>query len=559
MDIDGETSQERKDFLTQLPDDDFGSVRERRDFGPMDIQLHPILPSPYRDASFSGLTGWRYYPTAHEEDRLCLGDDFEGRPSTEMVIPDSWNDRIIDHSQATPSAKRQLDKLRSWEISKQRRTSLASREHFQNIPMSGDDPVSSSANPASAKDLTDHAPANVNNLKKNAPTKIACLEGATVVTASTASTAASSRTTVSAKTPAGGTATDLVPKQELFFLYQQRPRKVHIKGSDYLTWGNDKVVQDILYTSAFVCPITKEVFLAGSYGGVDVKEGSFYWYSTKKVAEHAAAARAWDCWNVREGRQKQKPMSRETPYFKQDAPELPMYEFPPEIREKVQAFQKEQAKLEEEIKNDPTPPSHRCDDRGNISRGKSKQREHDRCQGGAWNKNGGRGRWDRQSGGYQRYQRYDERAYFTPLQTEQRQGYRLEQNAAVSSYSAGYDSYSDAYNDRRHVAFDHLIEQGTGIHSTGGGDSRHAYSGGSQDASGSHTIRNFGDQNQSSQDYRHAGWQQNRRNSAGGLPHRDETAQDDQGPIRLRRLQEIYNNDDSTYPPPSQNDHSEEW
>ena len=106
-------------LLSQLPNDDFGTVRERRFSSPMDITRTPILPSPFRDHSFSPLTGFRYYPTANPHDRLSI--KVEGVPSTSMIIPDAWNDRKVDHSRAIESTRRQLEKLEALERYKRRK------------------------------------------------------------------------------------------------------------------------------------------------------------------------------------------------------------------------------------------------------------------------------------------------------------------------------------------------------------------------------------------------------------------------------------------------------
>lgn len=531
MDIDdGETSQPPKVRLSQLPEDDFGTVRERRDFGPMDTPLHPILPSPYRDASFSALTGWRYYPTANEVDRLGIGNDWGVKPSTQMVIPDSWNDRVIDHSKAAESTRRQLEKLKAWEDSKRRRISspfCGGDSTSQDIAMSEDSPSAKSTQGKDPKKSTPAAPA--------ATTKTCASGDATVVTASTSSTANTLATTSTASSTV--LATDVVPKQELFFFYQKWPRKVHLKGTDYLTWGNEKPVQDLLYSSAFVCPITKEIFLAGRYGDTCVQQGGLAWYSTKKVAEHAAAARAWDCWNVREGRHHEKQLSLETPYTKEDAPELPFNKLPAEMRLKIQEIRKEQAKLEEEKKNKPPSPPRQYYDRGSSSnRGTSNGRDYDRRQGVDWNNNRGRGRWEKDSSSYQRQQRHNGRGYNAGPQ----RGY---------GYSSGHDNTHYAYNHMQ-AGVSQQRGQNAGNYSTGyggpsapyPGDRHHAsnfqqrqpnaavgnYSTG-YDGSYSQRTSNGGNYNHTAQEYAQGAWQQDERSSS-GLPPLDAPSQHDDCP-----------------------------
>jgi hypothetical protein len=360
MDMDTETSpstiEQRDGVLSELPKDDFGTVRERRDFGPLEVSLLPILPSPFRDLSFSGLTGWRYHPTAYEEDRLQMGRLLEGRPSNRMVIPDSWNDRVIDHSAAVESTRRQFEKLNSLvENTKRRKVNDSESDSDLLEPMEETKPpelpptqpvpvpVPITTTPFNNAAIEDH---DMETTESSKPDSIPT-EEATVVTASTASTITEGASTNSPNPAVDLAGSDVIPKQELYFLYGKKPRTVQIKASDYLTWDNGKPVQSVKFTSAFVCPITKEIFLAKSYGDPSSfeKEGGIYWYPKKNMAEYAAAARAFDCWNLREQRHDKKRLSLEAPYSVEDAPELPIHQFPPPIREKVLAIQEERAAL----------------------------------------------------------------------------------------------------------------------------------------------------------------------------------------------------------------------
>lgn len=342
--------QRQRDGLSELPKDDFGTVRERRDFGPLEVSLLPILPSPFRDLSFSGLTGWRYHPTAYEEDRLTMGRLLEGRPSNRMIIPDSWNDRIIDHTAAIESTRRQFEKLNSVENSKRRKVNSAETETESTLleeirPSASILPTTELVpfeTPAMNVEVDDH------DMESSKPDSIPT-EEATVVTASTSSTNTDVASVTTMINPALDLAgPDVIPKQELYFLYGKKPRTVQLKASDYLTWDNGKPVQSVKFTSAFVCPITKEIFLAKSYGDPSSfeKDGGIYWYPKKNLAEHAAAARAVDCWNLREGRHDKKRLSLEIPYSVEDAPELPISQFPTLLREKVMAIQREKADLD---------------------------------------------------------------------------------------------------------------------------------------------------------------------------------------------------------------------
>lgn len=81
------------------------------------------------------------------------------------------------------------------------------------------------------------------------------------------------------------------------------------------------------FSAIFVCPISCEVFLAGRYGSSYEENGSIIWYSKKSLAEHAAAARAYDCFILREGDmttlQQRKQLGRDQPYHERSEEPLP--------------------------------------------------------------------------------------------------------------------------------------------------------------------------------------------------------------------------------------------
>ena len=323
-------------LLSQLPNDDFGTVRERRFSSPMDITRTPILPSPFRDHSFSPLTGFRYYPTANPHDRLSI--KVEGVPSTSMIIPDAWNDRKVDHSRAIESTRRQLEKLEALERYKRRKVigedTTALPDFAFNLNLSPGE--TTSAVPAEHIEPTIEKP--MTNKKVGPP-----LDGQTRTTvASTCSDTITTTDTRSVEQIADHPrlSRKVVPKQELYFLYGKKPFKVQLSGSDYLTWDNGKAGPDIRYTSAFVCPVTNEIFLSARY--IDTprdQHDGLNWYTKKTFAEHAAAAIAWDCWHLREGRHPKESMSLDSPYFESDEPYLPVSHFPAAIQEKVKAIQ----------------------------------------------------------------------------------------------------------------------------------------------------------------------------------------------------------------------------
>jgi hypothetical protein len=103
-----------------------------------------------------------------------------------------------------------------------------------------------------------------------------------------------------------------VPKAALHSVYGRPPRRKVISQENYYTWHNSDAPHLLKFTSIFVCPLTGECFASGRYG-----DPAFYyqhstrnatsgssafvtWYSKKTLAEHGAAARAFDCIASRE-------------------------------------------------------------------------------------------------------------------------------------------------------------------------------------------------------------------------------------------------------------------
>jgi hypothetical protein len=82
--------------------------------------------------------------------------------------------------------------------------------------------------------------------------------------------------------------------------------------SDPYTYWNDKNPKDNLlrHTCAFRCPRTDEIFFSGRYGNpnrYEVREEisngipiEVVWYTKKKYAQHAVAARVLDCYSYRD-------------------------------------------------------------------------------------------------------------------------------------------------------------------------------------------------------------------------------------------------------------------
>lgn len=92
------------------------------------------------------------------------------------------------------------------------------------------------------------------------------------------------------------------PKNALHAIYGKYPRNVRTEKADYFTWSEGPLHERI-FSSIFVDPVTGEIFPTGRYGDftahvtkVDPRTGLLCIYYKKKIlAEHGAAARAYDC------------------------------------------------------------------------------------------------------------------------------------------------------------------------------------------------------------------------------------------------------------------------
>jgi hypothetical protein len=94
--------------------------------------------------------------------------------------------------------------------------------------------------------------------------------------------------------------------------YSAKYKLIQLTSSSYTCW-NDRNPKDHLlrHTCAFRCPRTSEVFLSGRYGNpskYEVREEmsnlgvpiEVIWYTKKKYAQHAVAARVLDCYSYRD-------------------------------------------------------------------------------------------------------------------------------------------------------------------------------------------------------------------------------------------------------------------
>jgi len=102
------------------------------------------------------------------------------------------------------------------------------------------------------------------------------------------------------------------------------------KLKDYFTtWTNGAKSHELKFTCIFTCPMTGEHFACGSWmngGEVDHVEDQIFWYKNKKQAMNAAAAKALDCFSLRECHgTDMTPIRRcqDAPVSEEDAPVLP--------------------------------------------------------------------------------------------------------------------------------------------------------------------------------------------------------------------------------------------
>ena len=202
---------------------------------------------------------------------------------------------------------------------------------------------------------------------------------------STASPSSSNNNNPLAKQPWLPNKTMGVPKSALSAWYNQKPRHCQLSKDCFISWNNGGLAHQLKFTSVFVCPLTGEIFASGRYGetveyktSMDEGNGAeIVWYSeypivcvgriplvscfvanapglldvpthtdTKKLAEHGAASRAYDCFSYRQyfgTGMNSVHLGTEQPYLPKEQaqrlnqpgpPQLPT--LPPNVENKVQ-------------------------------------------------------------------------------------------------------------------------------------------------------------------------------------------------------------------------------
>jgi len=194
--------------MEQPPRDEFGPVRDRRDFEPLQLPLKRILPCPSRELSFSIRGGcWRYTPSMAFSDRLGSIRESSATPSTTIAIPSAWRD---GNSSSSSHSRADDDECRT----RKRLTGLNLGEQMKRPR------------------IADSAEENASSHREGKST--ICRTTATVVSESTLSSSSTGK-----KTTFNGTTSvvsDVVPKAALYSLYGKR--KTQIANKQYLTWNN---------------------------------------------------------------------------------------------------------------------------------------------------------------------------------------------------------------------------------------------------------------------------------------------------------------------------------
>jgi hypothetical protein len=145
--------------------------------------------------------------------------------------------------------------------------------------------------------------------------------------------------------------TSSVPKAALHSVYGRPPRRKVISQENYYTWHDSGPPHLLKFTSIFCCPLTGECFASGRYG-----DPAFYyqhsstsasgssafitWYNKKALAEHGAAARAFDCIASREnvGDEGIETLGTDRPYPYEQSPHMSV-SVPDNIRQAIRHAQ----------------------------------------------------------------------------------------------------------------------------------------------------------------------------------------------------------------------------
>lgn len=369
--------------------------------------LRQTLPSPFRELEFFPRTGWNYCPSTRNTpgyDRLgqrrlrrrrnkehirneysedTSTSNFIPGSSTKMIFPPSWTS-IFSSGMNANNIKISNDKSGSHNP----KPPTPGGEHNTGTDIKSNNSNKNDKN----EDNSDHDEIHPSDQKRLKLSN----DDATVVTISTAGESSSCTVNSSKKNESTASSMSslssgahiekqqgkqqthkdkpstkigsLPPKASLYQWYGKKPRKIQLKAAEqYVTWDNGRMSHEQLFTSVFICPITKEAFLAGPWSGNGEvategvakasdsgnrnknsktsfialpDEDGIYWYPRKTMAEHAVAARACDCLLMREGINiDDGRMGGLVPYWPSQRPTWPLNRIPNRILECLPLYQ----------------------------------------------------------------------------------------------------------------------------------------------------------------------------------------------------------------------------
>jgi len=374
-------------FFDEYDDDIcYGRVRDEPNY--MVSSLRPMLPSPIRELSFLPRAGWNYQPSTRNAPSLDrLGSGIAERTTKATISGKGQRqrgrrrskDNISDHSEDTstsdcypkPSTKMIIPASYTSTLSTDKR---GNNENGNN-PSNKKRPKLSY--PSSTATVVTNSTAGGSSFSTN-NTVIVSLDSETLREEQ------KDDQVLKALPPSVGTIPiqqkqkqqqqqqqqskssakigSMPPKAALYQWYGKKPRKIQLKAVQYIIWDNGRMTHEQLFTSLFICPTTKEAFLAGPWNGTTGEgatedaaaattiDGSknknstvlpdkdgLYWYPRKIMAEHAVAARAWDCLLMREGGNLDGSRLGELePYWPSQRPAMPLNRIPARILETLQ-------------------------------------------------------------------------------------------------------------------------------------------------------------------------------------------------------------------------------
>eukprot|EP00980_Cylindrotheca_fusiformis_P026454 scaffold16189_cov125-Cylindrotheca_fusiformis.AAC.10 len=343
------------DDKKSIADEDYGPVRDRRDFHPLEVCLRPILPCPSRELTFTNRTGWRYSPFVPFSDRLGGSRSFQDGSSTNMSIPDSWQESRTGSlcTEMTDSDQQNVDtprkRLQELSISKGKGKIKKQRVNDK-MSMTVETSATAESHPTHESwndrigintdaTMVSESTSSTNSFRK-------CDEAGMFPTSlgngagNNFGTEQSTLPMAKFWKPTDIPTCDTIPKAAMCALYGKKPRKTQLSNKQYLTWNDGGKSHELMFTSIFLCPITHEAFLAGKYGDNFEQRHGLVWYKRKTLAEHAAAARAYDCFMMRENFDTSTRLGIDPPYRAKDCPLLPLHQIPLSILQTIQDAEK---------------------------------------------------------------------------------------------------------------------------------------------------------------------------------------------------------------------------